>query len=423
MYGSRFTVTVGGLTRPIIDVNDLREFATSRSEYRELTSLGDVQARYPSLRQLYLGQVSGTVVAVPVSYGIVRGAAGVAASCDSIVDDSPVSITGCRFHFTFTMAPVVDPIDLAQLAADLPAVPEAAGRTLTPRLPVGLDPRHPATLDGFPAATTVFGDGVSPHTLQVAVDIADDQATPATTKVNLFLLQLASTGPAPLFANVAIRLDDIFPQQVQTQATLNLHQTAGSDDLTATITEAPPAAQVTNHSALDLTLHRYALIGRPQLTIASLTDQVLAAGQSTTLPGDVTGATSVVVSNSLVVPAPLPKAAIFHYISFHTETVQQVQHPLTVNAAGLDFTTAAIASIDIHITVTADPQIPVPAMTLAPSHKIDFVHVLIPIDSAVTGLDTTVALTITTAAGQHTTTLTHDFIDQPTLIITNTTIG
>ena len=56
----------------------------------------------------------------------------------SMIGDSPVTVTGCRFHFTFTVAPMADPVDMARLRADVPAIPEAAGRTLTLR-PEGID--------------------------------------------------------------------------------------------------------------------------------------------------------------------------------------------------------------------------------------------------------------------------------------------
>jgi hypothetical protein len=421
VYRSRFTITAEKMTRPIIDANDLNQFAGPRSEYRELTTLGDVTAKYPSLRRLYFGQVSGTVVAVPATYGILRTAEGLLATCDSIVDDSPGTITGCRFHFTFTVFPLADPIDLARLRADVPGIPEAAGRTLRVGLPVGLDPRNASSLDGFSAGKAVFADGQE-SAVQVGIDIADDQTTPATTDVNLFLQQLASTGPAPLFGNVAIRLDDAFPQPVLTQLVLNLRQTAGRDDLKISIpTGNPPTADAANVGPLDVVLHRFAAVQGHQVTITSLGDQVLPAGKSTTLTGVERGA-SVEVSYGLAVPAPLPKAAMSKYVTFHTHTVQEVQHPLTVNAAGLNFAAAGITAIGVQITLTADPATPVPVITLSPSHPIDFVHVMIPIDSAVTGLDGTVALTLTTAAGQRTVTVAHDFVEEPILIVTPSVI-
>ncbi|MEU7143448.1 hypothetical protein ABZ942_28670 [Nocardia sp. NPDC046473] len=420
-YRSRFTITADGTTRPIIDSSDLSKFAGDRSEYRELTTLGNVSDRYPTLRGLYFGQVSGTVVAVPAAYGIVRGAKGVAAVCDSIVDDSPDTLTGCRFHFTFLLAPLADPIDLAQLAADLPGIPEAVGRRLRLTLPVGLDPHHPATLDGFPAATAVFADGVAAHTVQVGVDITDDRPTPATTNVNLFLQQLATKGPAPLFAALAIRLDDAFPGLVRTQANLNLYQTADSDDLTAEI--VAPVVQVTNRGPLDLVLHRLGLLGPAQPTVIGLADQVLPAGQPSTLPGDASHATGAVVSRTLNVPVPLPKSALRDYVTFNTTTIQQVQHPLTINAAGLNFDATGITRMDIQIAVDDDPRIAIPALSLSPSHPIDFVHVIIPLGSAVTGLDCTVVFTLTTTAGTRTVSRHHDFVDEPIFVVTGNTLA
>ncbi|MFI6166192.1 hypothetical protein ACIBCN_05330 [Nocardia sp. NPDC051052] len=419
-YRSRFTITADGTTRPIIDSADLSEFAGVRSEYRELTTLGNVSDRYPTLRRLYFGQVSGTVVAVPAAYGIVRGAKGLAAVCDSIVDDSPGSLTGCRFHFTFLLAPLADPIDLAQLAADLPGIPEAAGRRLRLTLPVGLDPHHPGTLDGFPAATAVFADGVAAHTVQAGVDITDDRSTPATTTVNLFLQQLATRGPAPLFAALALRLDDAFPGLVRTQATFNLHQTADSDDLTAAIVSS--VVQVANRGPLDLVLHRLGLLGPAQPTVIGLADRALPAGQSSALPGDASHATGAVVSRTLDIPVPLPKSGLRNYVTFNTTVIQQVQHPLTINAAGLNFDATGITRMDVQISVDDDPRIAIPALSLSPAHPIDFVHVLIPLGSAVTGLDCTVVFTLSTTAGTRAVRRGHDFVDEPIFVVTGNTL-
>jgi hypothetical protein len=140
------------------------------------------------------------------------------------------------------------------------------------------------------------------------------------------------------------------------------------------------------------------------------------------LSADATGAISVAVARSLVVPNPIPKKAMLEFVTFNTQTVQQVQHPLTVHAA-INFTTAEITAIDVAFSLAEAPTLPVPPLTLTASHTIDFVNVLIPVDSAVTGLDTTVTLNITTSSGRRTVTVSHDFVDDPTLTITNNTIA
>ncbi|MCX5521343.1 hypothetical protein OG342_00325 [Streptomyces bobili] len=422
-HRSRFTITAEGMTRPIIDVNDLNSFAGQRSEYRELTSLGDIVTKYPSIQRVFLGQVSGTVIAVPDSYGILVTEQGALAALDSIVDESPTTLSGCRFHFTFTVGPMADPIDLARLRADVTGIPEAVGRTLRVALPSGLDVRTPSGLQGFPGGQAAFADGDG-NTIQVSVDISDDRPTPAATLVNLFLQQLRSPGPPPLFGALAVRLDDILPQPVRSQLLLNLRQTAHSGDLVTTVQPgSPPSAQAVNRGPLDLKLLRCADVreGHVPAPIMPLGGMVLKAAQGTTLQG-VGAGTVVEVSRTLEVAVPLPKAEMLKFLAFHTHTVQEVQHPLTLNAAGLNFAAEGVSTIDVEITLIANPGDPVPALTLSPSHTIDFVHVSLPVDSAVTGLDSTIVLTVNSTSGARTVSVAHDFVDEPILVVTSSMI-
>ncbi|MGW0778340.1 hypothetical protein ACWD01_33020 [Streptomyces sp. NPDC002835] len=423
-HRSRFTITAGDVTRPIIDANDFRVFAPQRTEYRELTTLGDIPSKYPSLQRVFLGQISGTVIAVPDAYGILVTAQGALAACDSIVDESPASISGCRFHFTFTVGPMADPIDLARLRADVTGVPEAVGRTLRVALPSGLDSRTPSTLQGLRSGQVAFADGDG-TTIQVGVDISDDRPTPAASLVNLFLQQLASPGTAPLFGSIAVRLDDLFPQPVRSQVLLNLRRTAHNGDLTTTPQSGsqPPSAQATNVGPLDLKLLQCADVrdGQGPEPIVPLGGRVLEAGQTTTLPG--VGAVTVVeVSRTLEVAAPLPKADMLTFLTFRTHTVQEVQYPLTVNATGLNFEAEGVSTIKVEIALDANPGDPVPALTLSPSHDIDFVHASLPVDSAVTGLDSTVVLTVNAPSGARTVSVAHDFVDEPVLLVTSAVI-
>lgn len=420
-YRSRFTISAGEMTRPIIDANDFNDFAITRSEFRELTTLGNVTDRYPSLRRLFFGQVSGIVIAVPAAYGIVRSAQGLAASCDSIVD--PAAINGCRFDFTFTIAPMVDPIDMARLAVDLLNIPEAAAHTLQVTLPSGLDPRQQSTLDGFAAADSAFTDGSEPHTVRISVEITDTASTPATSNVNLFLHQLTAKEPAPLFGNLFVRIDDLLPQPVVSHASLNLRQTAGSDDLSATIAAEPgPHAVATNHGPFDLEMGRVAVVGDSDVRVTALGGQVLAAGQSTTLAADVSDARSVEVSRTLALPTPLPKVQLLKLVTFNTEVVQKLQHPLTVNATGVTFAADRISSIEVLFSVTGLPDLPIPAMTLSASHAIDFVHVAVPVTAAIAGLECTVSLRVNKAEDQKSVSVTHDFVADPILVVTNSTL-
>jgi hypothetical protein len=166
-------------------------------------------------------------------------------------------------------------------------------------------------------------------------------------------------------------------------------------------------------------LHRAAAL--PQLTVTDLGDRVLGAGQAVPL-SVATNATSVAVARSLAVPTPIPKQTVLTLVTFRTETVKQVQHPLTVQAA-FDFAVEHITSVGVSFLVTGIPALAVPRLTLTAAHTVDFVHVLIPIDSVVTGLDTAVTLTITGSGGTRTVTVHNDFIDDPILTLTGTTVA
>lgn len=417
-YRSRFTIARDDMTRPIVDANDLSEFAGPRSEYRELTSLGIASARYPSLQRLYFGQVSGTVVAVPAAYGIQRTASGPAARCDAIVDAA--SITGSRFHFTFAVAPLVDPVELAQLSVDVAGLPEAVGRSLQVTLPTGLDTRNPSNLSGFSSALASFAGG-SGSEVHVSVDLADDQGIPSTTLVNQFVNQLGAKAPAPLFGTIAVRLDDMFPQPVQARLALNLHETADGDDVTAT----PVAAgiEVANASPFALTVERLAITVGDAVIVRPLAGQVLAGGQSLVVSGNTTGVTNLAVSRDFPLPSPVPKADMLNYVSFNTVAVEQVQFPLTVNATGVSFAAAGISTILVQFAVTKHPTIAVPSLTLSGQHAVDFTHVLVPVVASLAGLEATVVLEITTPAGPRHVSLTHDFVDEPILLLTDAAIA
>ena len=66
-------------------------------------------------------------------------------------------------------------------------------------------------------------------------------------------------------------------------------------------------------------------------------------------------------------------------------------------ATAVDFAGAAITGLGIAFSLTNSPAVPIPGLLLSHTHAVDFVHVQIPVDAAVTGLDCTVTLTIDSA--------------------------
>jgi hypothetical protein len=414
-YRARYTITpAGGNAHPIINVDDLLGFDVEQSEYRELTTLGDVRQSYPSLDRLYYGQVSGTVIAIPARYGIICSSNGCAARLDAVVD--PAALNGCRFHFTFTLAPVADPIDFAHLVRDLATTPEARNRTLTLRLPDGLDSRMPGNLSGFAVASAAYANGPGDGTLLLAVDITDTGTTPAVVNANLFLTQLTTPGPT-LFGQIGARLDDLYTPIVQTSVILNFSTTSGTDDISITLAEDPPQVTAVNRAPFDLHLTAFANITASMITQIDI-DETLPSTESFGLPGGDPAAEAVVVRRSIPVAEPFPKPKLFQYLDVHTQDVQTIQHPLIVNATPVNFDTAQIAQVTIQFTLSDLPTIPVNSLTLTPAHRVDQVTVVIPMTVAVAGLSTILTATVTgTNRSQRQVEFTNDFIANPIYVI------
>lgn len=416
-YRPSYTLTADGATHPIIDVHDLQQFDEVRSEYRELTSLGDVGARYPSLQRLYLGQFSGTVVAVPASYGIVCGAVGCAARLDAAVDPSATSASHSRFRFSFELAPAVDPVDLAQLAVDLAGIPEARGRSLHLQLPNGLDTRVTPTLAGFDSVS--YATGTENHTLLLSVDIGDAAGVPAITATNLFLGELTGPGTPALFGQIGVRLDDIYTPPVTAGVVLSLRKTAASDDVAISVGGTPPAVTATNQAPFALHLGHAAGQDAGGFAVTPF-DQVIDPAASVALPlRDPTTTTSAVVQRSLSLPPSFPAGSLAQYVDIHTETIQEVQHALIVNATAIDFATAGLGELDVAISIDALPSLTVPSIVLTPSHRYDSATVQIPVGTVITGLAATLTISViaTDTAQNRQVEVHNDFLASPVCIL------
>ena len=102
------------------------------------------------------------------------------------------------------------------------------------------------------------------------------------------------------------------------------------------------------------------------------------------------------------------------------ESVQQIDHQLTVNATAIDFAALAIASITVQITLTALPSVVVPPLLLNPASNVSSATVTIPIGSALVGLSAALAIAVVLpdgssgGAGSATT----DFMTDPIFVLT-----
>jgi hypothetical protein len=362
-------------------------------------------------------------VAVPASYGIIRGAGGCAALVSAIVDERTESLTGCQFQLTFGLAPAIDPIELARLADDLLTTPEAAAHgRLNLMLPTGLDPRVTGSLAGSLVTSTSFADGSVPSTVLLSASIQDSDV-PAINKVNAFLSALAVSAGMSLFGQIGVRLDDVFDPPVTTTVLLNLHETSDSDDLVLEAASGATAADATNAAPFSLHLRAMAEHVQGALTESAL-DVVLGPGTTQSLPlaqAADTG-TAILVRREIALPDGSPRAAVVDCVTFQAQTVQQTRYRLGLNGTGLALeglgvtdVAFAIALVDLP-TVEVDPD----PVVLTPTHLIDWAFVTIPIQVVVSGLPADLSVTLRlSAGGTKQVRLHHDFWDEPIMVIEN----
>jgi hypothetical protein len=427
-YRPRYTLTKPPMTaRPIANVSDLTTFTSTGTEYIQLSSLGDVPARYPSLTSVYLGQVSGTVVAVPAAYGIVHTSSGCEMSINAVVDTN--SVSGSQFQISLTLGPIIDPCDLAQLSVDVQGIPEAGNRRLTVAPPVGLAAAAQPTFSiSETVSNLVVTNGQTPGTVAISFVVTDFQSDntviPAWVTINELILELTSNlTPPPLLGAFRLQLDDAYPGPPQASFFLGLTTTAASRDTSVTIGpggSSPTSVTVTNQSPNDLLLLRLGLTTAAGQADRNLAQQVLPAGQATSISASQPQPSAAVVSTTLSVPSPFPRGVLQSYVTVTAESVQQIEYQLTVNATAVDFAALGIASVTVQIALTALPSVVVPPLVLDSTSNVASATVTAPIGSALIGLSASLAIATVmpdgSSGGERAATT--DFMTDPIFILT-----
>ena len=414
-YRPLYTLTADGTTRGIVGADDLEQFRTVQSEYVELTGLGNIGATYPSLRAVYLGQVSGTVVAVPAAYGVLRTPDGLLATCHAIVDPSPTSASGCRFQFTFGLGPMVDPGDLARLFADVQALPGLAGRSVRLTLPTALDSRVPSVIQTSSATNPMFVGGLVPNTFALAWDVVDGDL-PAVAAATLLLEQFADPRAQTLVGRIAVKHDDAHEPPVQADLVLDVGVTAGSGDVAIVLTPGGDA-ELSNQTDLPLVVRHQTTHTAAGFATTESGARIPAKGRCVLDLPD--GVDQVLVGCTLDLPDDGTVLRAEDYVEVTVENVARIHHPMGINAAGQFGDDVAMVSV--QMALDRSPDVPVPTLALSPDHPIDNTAVEVPVQLALEGLVTTLALTITPTGGgrPYDRALTHDFLAHPILTLTH----
>jgi hypothetical protein len=419
-YTLKFTIgNDSGVTRPIINQNDLTGFNQPQSEFTELEVFGDIRQKYPSISRLYQGVISRTIMVIPVSYTIVRSTTGLSALCQAVVDSGSGSNDINEFDFTFTLAPDVSPIDMMQLSQDISKNAQLQAYSIT--LPSFLkEGSTPQLMSLFQSSTQGFNTEQQ-YFFALGIGIKDQtDNSPAVAAANILLGQLCQDQQPFLLATLSLKLDDNFADPVLANAVLNFHQSKGTDDLTVSVDNNSKTITFLNSSPFDLKISRYALCDDSGVNVVPA-NLAIKSGQSAPVPfSSSTGTLNIIADSDIDAAGPISKADIEKFITFQTQDVQLTKFTFGVNAASVNFDTLGISQIDVLVSVTDAANISVPQFSLVKLHSVDSSSALVPIQNAITSLLANVLFTVhftDTSKTNTTVNIQHQFIDNPILIL------
>jgi len=423
-YSLKFTISdassEGTTPRPIISIDDLKSFNLRQSEYKELTALGDVSQRYPSISRLYFGVLSKTIVAIPSRYSIARTINGPSSLCAALLDSGSSGISKCKFQFTFLIAPDVSPTEMAQLASDISVHP--VFKNYNPiKFPDFLKEGSPKLATAYQSAS-YCSSSIEQHIFQLTIEIADEGTnTPAVANANLLIKQLCLSNQPFLTGTLSLKLDDYYPDPVETLVVLDFRETSGTDELTYSIDEVAQKINLYNRSLFELSLLRYALCTASGVTVIDL-NQNVASGNSITveLPADHKDLKFVMIDRELAIDGAILKDNIRQFLSFITQDVQRTQYRLGVNASSVRFKDRGISKITVGMTLPDLSDVTVPDFSLVELQTVDGTTLLIPLENAITDLQATVSFSIygnDPNQAKSKFTLEHDFIEEPILVL------
>jgi hypothetical protein len=423
-YLSKYTVTVGGATRPIVGIDDLRDYNVRQSEFRELHILGDVSQRYPSIARLFFGSLSRVIVAIPTRYVIQRNSDSCAASCQVLLDSSSGK-EGAKFQFDFLLEPDISPVDLAQLAQQIDGHDDLKNCIVT--TPSFLKQGGSSTLNTIFKSSATLAPGSTPHSFALSAELVDGGTdSHAIANANVLIRQLFMPHEPYLSGVIDLRIDDMLPDQIQVPLVLNFSATAGNDGLSGTIDEGSQSYQLSNHSAFDLHLKRYALGIGNNLDISGL-DQAIKSGQTLPLPLPALHAgLNVLVDRELLFEGAPNMDAMSHYLDVRVQDVQSVQCLIGINAGAVDFTKRGIGALDALLSFTDLPQVAPVNLKLFPKDRVASAGIPIPIQAVLGRLAATIRFTINYAdaakASDHVT-VPNDFLQEPLFVLLDSALG
>jgi hypothetical protein len=397
-YQFAFTVTVGQTTRLIFHHDDLATFNSGQSEFEEVTVLGNINERYPSISQLFVSRLSREITIIPSRYVILREHGSCAAACQAVVDSASTT-GGSKFELTFTLVPDVNPTELLRLHEEINTRADMHGSPL--KLPTSINLASGSTLSTSFVSSFQYQAGPNtPNSIELFIEIKDQPgAQLAVASVNAFLTLLRRIHEPLLTGSIRLKLDEVFPTRIDVPVVLSFKATQRGDntmeEFSLQVDEANANVVLTSSSAFDLFVTRVALVGVQNTAIVNF-NQVVQNGQSIglPLPADHTNLKVFTDCELAIGDDTLSIPSFFKFFQFNAVDVQDTQYLFAVNAGEVGFQVKAIDRIEVDIILTSVSTVSIPPLLLLKERTSDSTHALVPIVQAVTTLDSSLLFTV-----------------------------
>jgi hypothetical protein len=424
-YGLRYLLATNSATRPIIDVEDLRNFNLKQSEFKELGVFGDISQKFPSISRLYLGVLSKTIVVIPTHYAITRTVNGLGTLCQALLDPADGNQTRCKFVFTFILGPDVSALDMYNLSQEVRKRPELQDYTLT--LPDFLKEGSVPNLVNDLADSVQSAAALDRNTFALSVGIKDrSDSSPAIARANLFLDGLCEANQPFLFGSFSLKLDDYYDKPVDASFVVNFRETAGKDDFIFSVNQDARTVTLLNHLPFDLQIKRLALLTDKGLAAPAVGATVKSgATLLVPLPQEHDGLCPL-IDSEIAADGAISRSEIEKFIKFQSQDVQTTQCMFGVNASGVNFEARGISQIDVQVSVRNLPSLQVPQFSLVPLHRVDRAIALVPFVNAISTLQADILFIVhhsDPAQADQKLSLSHEFMRTPIFILNDSDLG
>jgi len=420
-YQLDYKITNATGTRPIIDVEDLKNLKGNPTEFSQLKTID--LSKYPSISALYIGVLSKVVIIIPQSYGIVRNAVTCSASCWASVDTTPGSAGSCKFQFQFELTPNIDAVDYIQLFKEMQQNADLQAYSL--KFAGSLNDKVPSTLNSVFTSGTAYQPATTPANFILTTTIVDAPGQSSVVNANLLIQQLCKTPPGCAVGKINLELDDNYPDVVSSTVALSLPGAKSDDGISWAADTSAQTVTLTNSTSFNFLLQRYTFCSDAGIGDTVEANLTIASGETATVPLPPNFDHLSIITDYVEQSGAVDRTNIARYMEIKTQDAQNVQYFIGVNSAQVKYDPRNIKQIDVQPVLTTASTIIVPTFSMARQNTAVGTKIMLPLQFSVTSLPVTLNFTVSFKEDGKTPvsfTKENDFIVEPVFDLTDADI-